>query len=200
MKQTLRKHNAGFAEQMAAHRANPASPEPSSAEPSASEAGSDGEGEEEELDSDAEAERQFKTVRTGVAARPKDRILSMDPKEISYEMVQKKLREVALARGRATALDRQDQAEMLAYLSAVARGPAQRLEVLVHALTVTFDCNQPIVGPMTTPNWRRCAATLFEILVRAPPFFAWPRDRIAPFFFPTPAQPRLFFFFSRCAS
>jgi hypothetical protein len=29
-------------------------------------------------------------VRTGVVQRPKDRILSMDPKEITYEMVQKK--------------------------------------------------------------------------------------------------------------
>ena len=115
-------------------------------------------------DSDAEAERQFKMVRTGVAARPKDKILSIDPKEISYEMVSKKLREVAAARGRATALDRQDQMEMLAYLSGVARGPAQRLEVLVHLITVIFDMNQPTLAPMSTPNWKRCAATLFEIM------------------------------------
>ena len=79
-------------------------------------------------------------------------------------MVSKKLREVAAARGRATALDRQDQMEMLAYLSGVARGPAQRLEVLVHLITVIFDMNQPTTGPMTTPNWKRCAATLFEIM------------------------------------
>jgi len=163
MKQTLRKQVGTFAEQLAAFRANPESPEPSEVSSSDSDAGS-GSDEEEELDSDAEAERQFKMVRTGVAARPKDKILSMDPKEISYEMVSKKLREVAAARGRATALDRQDQMEMLAYLSGVARGPAQRLEVLVHLITVIFDMNQPTLAPMSTPNWKRCAATFFEIM------------------------------------
>lgn len=93
-----------------------------------------------------------------------DRILSMDPKEISYEMVQKKLREVSAARGRASALDRQDQVEMLVYLSGVARGPAQRVEVLVHLLTVIFDMNQPTLSPMTTVNWKRCASTLMDIM------------------------------------
>lgn len=170
MKQTLRKHNAAYAEQMAAFRANPESPEPSEDE-AASETSEEADSVEGELDSDEEAERQFKMVRTGVAARPKDKILSLDPKEISYEMVQKKLREVALARGRATALDRQDQVEMLGYLAGVAKGPAQRLEVLVHLLTVLFDMNQPIAAAMTTPNWKRCAATLFDIMVR-PRFFS----------------------------
>lgn len=41
--------------------------------------------------------------------RPKDKILSMDPKEITYEMVQKKLQEIALARGKTTRIDRQEQ-------------------------------------------------------------------------------------------
>lgn len=165
MKQTLRKAAGIYAEQVAAFRANPESPEPSESEASPSDASdSDEDSEAEELDSDAEAERQFKTVRTGVVARPKDKILSMDPKEISYEMVQKKLREVAAARGRATALDRHDQVEMLAYLSGVAKGPAQKIEVLVHLVTVVFDMNQPLTAPMTVPNWKRCMASSFEIM------------------------------------
>lgn len=151
---------------MTAFRENPESPEPS--EPSeadqSDQSDEDRSDVESDLDSEAEAERQFKAVRTGVQARPKDKILSMDPKEISYEMVHKKLREVAAARGRATALDRQDQVEMLSYLAGVARGPAQRMEVLVHLLTVIFDMNQPTVAPMTTPNWKKSASILFEIL------------------------------------
>lgn len=47
-------------------------------------------------------------VRTGVVQRPKDKILSMDPKEITYEMVQKKLGEIAMARGKTTRIDRQE--------------------------------------------------------------------------------------------
>lgn len=163
MKQTLRKNNTTYAEQMAAFRQNPESPEPSEASSSESEADSS-DSAEDDLDSDAEAEKQFRTVRTGVVARPKDKILSMDPKEISYEMVQRKLKEVAAARGRSTALDRQDQAEMLSYLAGVARGPAQKLQVLVHLITVTFDMNQPLAAPMTVVNWKRCMATLFEVI------------------------------------
>lgn len=49
-------------------------------------------------------------MRTGVVQRPKDKILSMDPKEITYEMVQKKLQEIAMARGKTTRIDRQEQA------------------------------------------------------------------------------------------
>ena len=48
-------------------------------------------------------------MRTGVVQRPKDKILSMDPKEITYEMVQKKLHEIAMARGKTTRIDRQEQ-------------------------------------------------------------------------------------------
>lgn len=48
-------------------------------------------------------------VRTGVVQRPKDKILLIDPKEITYEMVQKKLLEISMARGKTTRIDRQDQ-------------------------------------------------------------------------------------------
>ena len=48
-------------------------------------------------------------VRTGVVQRPKDKLLTMDPKEITYEMVQKKLQEIAMARGKTTRIDRQEQ-------------------------------------------------------------------------------------------
>jgi hypothetical protein len=76
MKQTLRKTVPGYAEQMAAFRANPESPEPSEGPSSAASEASDSET-EEELDSEAEAERQFRMVRTGVIARPKARCGSL---------------------------------------------------------------------------------------------------------------------------
>lgn len=44
----------------------------------------------------------------------------------------------------------------------------QRLEVLMHIITVTFDMNQPMHEAMKVPNWNRCAATLFDILVGRP--------------------------------
>lgn len=43
----------------------------------------------------------------------------------SYEMVQKKLKEVAMARGKTSSLDRLEHIEMLTYLASVAKGPVQ---------------------------------------------------------------------------
>lgn len=66
MKQTLRKALPEYREQLEVFRANPESPEPSDEEMSEK-----SEESSEELDSEAEAERQFRTVRTGVVTRPK---------------------------------------------------------------------------------------------------------------------------------
>lgn len=35
------------------------------------------------------------------------------------------------------------QIEMLTYLAGVAKGPVQKVEVLINIITVTFDMNQP---------------------------------------------------------
>jgi len=52
----------------------------------------------------------------------------MDPKEITYEMVNKKLQEIVLSRGK-KGIDRQDQVEMLSYLATVAKGPYQKVHL-----------------------------------------------------------------------
>ena len=56
-----------------------------------------------------------------------DELLSMDPEKITYEMVSKKQRELAQARGRRST-DRQTQLQMLHFLVRVSKGPAQKLE------------------------------------------------------------------------
>ena len=57
-----------------------------------------------------------------------DKLLTMDPKEITYEMVNKKLQEIVLSRGK-KGIDRQDQVEMLSYLATVAKGPYQKVHL-----------------------------------------------------------------------
>ncbi|PSC74602.1 Eukaryotic translation initiation factor 3 subunit C [Micractinium conductrix] len=163
MKQTLRKHNAAFVEQMQIFRENPVyeTEEEEAPSPSESERGDES---ERELNTEEEEEAKFKQVRTGVVQRPKDKILSMDPKEITYEMVQKKLGEIAMARGKTTRVDRQEHIEMLTYLAGVTKGPVQKVEILINVITVTFDMNQPTQNAMTVPNWNRCAQTMFDIM------------------------------------
>ncbi len=55
-----------------------------------------------------------------------DKLLTMDPKEITFEMVNKKLQEIVLSRGK-KGIDRQDQVDMLTYLATVAKGPYQKV-------------------------------------------------------------------------
>jgi hypothetical protein len=55
-----------------------------------------------------------------------DKLLTMDPTEITYDMVNKKLQEIILSRGK-KGIDRQDQVEMLSYLATVAKGPYQKV-------------------------------------------------------------------------
>jgi len=58
--------------------------------------------------------------------RAQDKILSMDPTQITYEMVSKKLREIVTSRGK-KGIDRNEQVEMLVYLATVAKGPCQQV-------------------------------------------------------------------------
>ena len=66
-----------------------------------------------------EAAAAAAAVRTGVVQRPKDKILSMSPQEITYEMVGKKLVEIAMARGKTTRIDRQEQVRCVALQPAI---------------------------------------------------------------------------------
>ena len=63
-----------------------------------------------------------------LATAAQDKLLAMDPREITYEMVARKLGEIVLSRGK-KGVDRQDQVDMLAYLATVARGPAQKVRM-----------------------------------------------------------------------
>jgi len=44
---------------------------------------------------------------------------------------------------------------MLVHLSKVARGPAQKVEVLVQVLSSLFDINPSMSTHMATPLWKR---------------------------------------------
>ena len=60
--------------------------------------------------------------------KKRDKLYTMDPTEITYDMVGKKLREIVTSRGK-KGIDRSEQVEMLEFLAQIAKGPTQKAEV-----------------------------------------------------------------------
>lgn len=87
--------------------------------------------------------------------KKKDKILTMDPAEITYDMVGKKLRDIVVSRGR-RGTDKQEQVEMLEYLVTVSKGPAQKLEVLSQLVSSLFDLSPGISSFMKVGRKGSC--------------------------------------------
>lgn len=87
----------------------------------------------------------------------------MDPKEITWEMVGKKLREIVMTRGR-RGTDKQEQVEMLSYLVQVSKGPAQKLEVLAQLVSSLFDLNPTSSSYLKLNLWRKCVIHMLDIM------------------------------------
>lgn len=116
---------------------------------------------DEAASGDEEAAAEFEDKSH--AERSKDRLLTMDPQEITYEMVTAKLREIVSLRGK-KGIDRQEQVEMLTFLASIAKGPVQRTEVLLHCVTALFDMNPSQASHLPGHLWKQVAKTLLEIL------------------------------------
>jgi translation initiation factor 3 subunit C len=159
MRQRLKKHNLGYQEQIDKYREHPESTEEEASEASESESESDSDEEAEEGEGDDEGFEKIKS-RT---EKKRDKILTMDPTQVTYDMLTKKLKEVVMARGK-KGVDRQEQVDMLVYLASIAKGPVQRLEILIQVVSALFDINPSMSTHMSVPLWKRCVATLLEIL------------------------------------
>lgn len=83
--------------------------------------------------------------------------------DITYELVTKKMREIIMSRGR-RGTDKQEQVEMLTYLVTVAKGPAQRFEVLAQLVSSLFDLNLGVSAHLKTSVWKKCIINLLDML------------------------------------
>eukprot|EP00882_Tetradesmus_deserticola_P006590 GHRQ01006939.1.p1 GENE.GHRQ01006939.1~~GHRQ01006939.1.p1 ORF type:complete len:782 (+),score=486.53 GHRQ01006939.1:187-2532(+) len=157
MRQRLKKHNTSdeFGDLVTKFRENPQDDEEEELESSSSS--------ESEAENDAEGKFEDFEKRPAGASKKKDKLLSMDSAEITYEMVAKKLRDIATSRGR-KGTDKQEQVEMLQFLANVAKGVPQKLEVLLQLVGSLFDLSPGISNYMKVGLWKRCMLVMLEIM------------------------------------